>query len=487
VANSSKEHDAQVLDALHRARFGIPPSSIVALRESGSDRRIHRLTTPSGSLVGVVNADRAENRAFVSFSRHFRAEGLPVPEILAVTDDEGAYLEEDLGDDTLFDLLLRGRAAGAGDVPPMVASVYEEAVRMLPEFQVRAGRGIDESVCYPRARFDRQSMLWDLAYFKYYFLKLAQVPFHEQALEDDFQALADFLLRAPSDFFLYRDFQSRNIMVRDGRPWFIDYQGGRRGALHYDLASVLVDAKADLPMSFRAHLIEVYLESLGRHLEVDRSEFMAHFDAFVLVRILQAMGAYGYRGFYERKTHFLQSVPFALRNLEHLLGAWSAPVRLPTLFDSLRAITRSTRLRELATSAPPLEVVVTSFSYRKGIPADDSGHGGGFVFDCRSLPNPGREARYAPHAGDEAMIVEWLEGHDDVHAFVARTGDLVESAVAAYGKRRFTHLSVAFGCTGGQHRSVYCATRLARRLEQRPGVRVELRHRDVQRIQKTVT
>jgi aminoglycoside/choline kinase family phosphotransferase len=409
---------------------------------------------------------------------------LPVPEIFAVSEDQKTYLEEDLGNETLFELLGRTRKTGEREVPSAVRAVYEQVVDRLPEIQVRAGRGIDETVCYPRARFDRQSMSWDLNYFKYYFLKLAQVSFHEQALENDFGLLVEYLLTAPSEHFLYRDFQSRNIMVRDGKPWFIDYQGGRRGAVHYDIASLLVDAKADLPADFRETMLERYLVALaGQGVAVDRDKFFGYYDGFTLIRILQAMGAYGFRGFYERKAHFLQSVPYAIRNLEDLLMHWRAPVRLPALTEALGRIVQSTRLRELTTSvpAPAMTVRIESFSYKRGLPVDASGHGGGFVFDCRSLPNPGRDANYAPMAGDDAPVAAWLEAHDEVHGFVARAREMIIHVVDAYRKRRFTHLSVAFGCTGGQHRSVYCATQLARDLRGREGVQIELSHRDVVR------
>ncbi len=479
--SASVPTDEVRLAELHEACFGERPDEVRPLRAHGSDRRIHRLFASGRARIGVVNDDVAENRAFLSFSAHFRREGLPVPEIHAVSADGRAYLEEDLGDQTLFDLLGAGRAAGSDAVSPEAAAVYEKAVRWLPHFQLRAGRGIDESVCHPRAHFDRRSMLWDLNYFKYHFLKLAQIPFREQALESDFEALIDFLLEAPADGFLYRDFQSRNVMVRDGEPWFIDYQGGRRGAVHYDLASMLVDAKANLPFDFRERMIDVYLDALAPLRAVDRESFLRHYDGFTLIRILQAMGAYGFRGFYERKTHFLQSVPYAIRNLEALLGHARLPVRLPELFEVLQRLVRSTRLREIAVVALPLTVEIESFSYKRGLPADASGHGGGFVFDCRALPNPGREARLAALAGDDAPVAGWLERQDEVHGFLTRVRDLIGQVAEAYGRRNFTHLSVAFGCTGGQHRSVYCATQLARHLRQRPGVQVELRHRDVVR------
>lgn len=433
-------------------------------------------------MIGVANNDVAENAAFLSFSAHFRAAGLAVPEIYAVVPDQTAYLEEDLGNETLFELLVRTRSPGSSSISGEARAVYIQAVDALPDFQLRAGRGIDESVCHPRARFDRQSMSWDLNYFKYYFLKLAQVPFHEQALENDFGVLVEYLLTAPADAFLYRDFQSRNIMVRAGKPWFIDYQGGRRGAIHYDIASLLTDAKADLPTEFRDEMLERYLQALAlQGVHFDRPDFLGLYDGFTLIRILQAMGAYGFRGFYERKPHFLQSVPYAIRNLELLLRRWRAPVKLPALFEAIGRMVQSTRLREVTTTAPRLVVRIESFSYKRGLPADTSGHGGGFVFDCRSLPNPGREAAYAPFAGDDPQVIAWLEEHDEVHGFVARARDMIAHVVDAYRARQFTHLSVAFGCTGGQHRSVYCATQLARALRDRDGVQVELSHRDVLR------
>lgn len=477
---ASEPTDEIRLAGLFREIAGAAPEGIVALRAHGSDRRIHRLSGNGRSLIGVVNADRLENRAFLSFSRHFRSAGLPVPEIFAEAADGLAYLEEDLGDETLFDLLNRQRSASGEAIPESVARVYEKALQLLPEFQVRAGRDIDVSVCHPRASFDRLSMMWDLNYFKYYFLKLAKIPFHEQALEADFEALTQFLLEAPAGYFLYRDFQSRNIMVRDGEPWFIDYQGGRRGALHYDVASILVDAKANLPFDFRARMIDVYLDALARHIPVDRGKFLAHYDGFLLIRILQAMGAYGFRGYYERKPHFLQSVPYAIRNLEALLGSSRLPLKLPALFEALGTIVRSTALREVARVALPLMVRIESFSYKRGLPVDSSGHGGGFVFDCRALPNPGRDPEFAALAGDEAVVGAWLEKHDEVTRYLTHVGDLVTQVVESYGRRRFTHLTVAFGCTGGQHRSVYCATRLASRLKER-GVKVDLQHRDVVR------
>ncbi len=466
------------LSELFASRFGTAPSAVEELRAHGSDRKLYRLRDASGrSAIGVENPDLGENAAFVSFSRHFRAQRLPMPEIYADDRAQGVYIEEDLGDTTLFDFLQQQRGSAA-EVPAEVAAVYEEAVRLLPLIQIKAARGLDYSLCYPRGAFDRRSMMWDLNYFKYHFLKLAQIPFHEQQLENDFETLCSFLLTAGQDHFLYRDFQSRNIMVRDGQPWFIDYQGGRKGAFHYDLASLLLDAKANLPFAFRDHLKEVYLDAAVALTDVDSARFDGFFRGFSLIRILQAMGAYGFRGFFERKTHFLQSVPYAVRNLEHLLQQGELPVPLPALNAALQQIVRSTRLREIAPVPLTLSLGITSFSYKRGYPADDSGHGGGFVFDCRSLPNPGREERFHALTGRDAEVAAWLRERDEVGRFVTQILVLLEPVLAAYQKRNFTHLSVAFGCTGGQHRSVYCAEELARQLRTRGGVIVDIAHRE---------
>ena len=386
------------LNELFASHFGTPPTEIAELKAHGSDRKLWRLKTGDGrSAIGVEHGDRDENAAFLGFSKHFRTQGIPVPEIYAEDLEAGLYLEEDLGNDTLFDLLQRERGESPV-VPISIAAVYDKSVRLLARMQIQAGRDFDTRLCYPHGAFDRRSMTWDLNYFKYYFLKLAQIPFHEQKLENDFDALCGYLLQAPSDFFLFRDFQSRNIMVRDGQPWFIDYQGGRKGALPYDLASLLLDAKANLPFEFRDHLKNVYFETAEQLTPLKRDEFEAFYRGFSLIRIMQAMGAYGYRGFYERKQHFLQSVPFAIRNLEHLLSQGELPVALPALWEALHRIVASTRLRSIVSVAMPLCISIESFSYKHGYPVDESGHGGGFVFDCRGLPNPGREAVFFnPH------------------------------------------------------------------------------------------
>src|SRR5579864_6591295 len=304
-----------VLQQLFEQRFHSPVTRVQPLQGqlSGSGRRIVRLSGENASAIGILYDVREENIAFLEFSRHFRHHGLPVPQIYAEDLNHGAYLEEDLGDTTLFDFLADNR--DGVNVAPAVVEVYRKALSVLPRFQVEAGRDLNYKVCYPRASFDRQSINWDLNYFKYYFLRLSGIPFNEQALEQDFTRLTKFLLTAPRDYFLYRDFQSRNILLRDQNPYFVDYQGGRRGALQYDVASLLYDAKADLPPELRQQLLNHYLDKLAGFIDLSRDEFMQHYYAYVYIRIMQALGAYGFRGFYERKAHFLQSVPYALKNV----------------------------------------------------------------------------------------------------------------------------------------------------------------------------
>ena len=464
-----------LLEALFLEHFGENVDSIAPLKGGGSDRKLFRLRNDKRSVIGVTNRDRQENVAFLEFSRHFHQQGLPVPEIYIDQLDAGAYLEADLGDTTLFDLITETRAREG--FSQKLIDVYTQVMRILPQFQIIAGRTLDYRFCYPRGKFDRQSMRWDLNYFKYYFLKLAQIPFNEQTLEDDFDRFTEYLLAADRDFFLYRDFQSRNVMIKDGAPYFIDYQGGRKGALQYDVASLLFDAKADIPSEVRDELLSRYLETAGELAKIDRADFMKYYYGYVYIRIMQALGAYGFRGFYERKSHFLQSVPFAIRNLELLLRKVELPVELPALMQVFKRLVTSSILRQFGEVELKLTVRIQSFSYRHGIPGDEKGHGGGFVFDCRALPNPGRFAEYATLTGKDPEVIAFLEQEPAVHDFLQHTGALVDSAVENYQHRNFTNLMVAFGCTGGQHRSVYCAGMLAKHLREKfNNVIVEVRH-----------
>ncbi len=473
-----------VLKRLFEQHFHAAPDHITPLQGQlgGSGRAILRLSAAASSAIGIVYPVREENTAFLEFSRHFRRHNLPVPEIYAEDLAHNAYLEQDLGDTTLYEFLSVNRTADS--ISPQAVEAYRSVVETLPRFQVQAGGDLNYKVCYPRASFDRQSIAWDLNYFKYYFLRLAAIPFSEQALEDDFHRLTRFLLTAPHDYFLYRDFQSRNIMLLNGQPWFLDYQGGRKGALQYDIASLLYDAKADLPPALRQQLLDHYLDALAQHIPVDRAAFLEHYYAYVYVRILQALGAYGFRGFYERKTHFLQSVPYALKNLRWLAHNVKLPIALPALMDALNAMQSSERLASLAPPSDSLKVRIFSFSFHRQPPTDDSGNGGGFVFDARSLPNPGREDQFKPLTGKDAPVIDYLNQQPAVGQFLSSALALVDSTVAAYQRRNFRDLMVSYGCTGGQHRSVFLAEQTAAHLRATPGVEVVLRHIELEKMGK---
>jgi aminoglycoside/choline kinase family phosphotransferase len=478
----------EVLRRLFEQRFHSPVERVQPLQGQlgGSGRKIIRLSSEKLSAIGILYDVREENVAFLEFSRHFRRHGLPVPEIYAEDLSQGAYLEEDFGNTTLFEFLSDHRNGLI--VAPEAVAAYRKVVAVLPRFQVEAGRDLNYKVCYPRASFDRQSIAWDLNYFKYYFLRLAGIPFNEQALEHDFSRLTKLLLSASRDYFLYRDFQSRNVMLRkslnENQPFFLDYQGGRKGALQYDIASLLYDAKADLPPDLRQQLLDHYLDSLAGFLDLDRSAFMQYYYAYVYVRIMQALGAYGFRGFYERKEHFLQSVPYALKNIRWLLHNVELPIALPTLMEAFKSMVASDKLQGLTSSSEPekLTVRVFSFSFHRGLPQDESGNGGGFVFDGRSLPNPGREERFKTLTGKDALVIDYLNQQESVHQFLASVTSLVDASVSTYQSRGFKHLMVSFGCTGGQHRSVYLAEELAKHLRAKDGVEVVVHHREQEQL-----
>jgi aminoglycoside/choline kinase family phosphotransferase len=474
-----------ILRELFERHFHSPVERMQPVRGElgGSGRNIIRLTGGEFTAIGILYGVREENVAFLEFSRHFRRRGLPVPEIFAEDLSHGAYLEEDLGNTTLFEFLSKHRA-GEIAAPPAVEA-YRKVVNLLPRFQVEAGRDLNYKLCYPRASFDRQSIAWDLNYFKYYFLKLADIPFNEQALEIDFGRLTQFLLSADRDYFLYRDFQSRNVMLCDGTPFFLDYQGGRRGALQYDIASLLYDAKADLSPGLRQQLLDHYLDGLAGFIDLDRKVFMHHFYGYVYIRIMQALGAYGFRGFYERKAHFLQSVPYALKNLRWLLHNVELPITLPTLTETFKRALGSHKLQSLTSAAEnPITVRIVSFSFHRGALEDETGNGGGFVFDARNLPNPGREECFKILTGKDAPVADYLSQQESVLQFLISVTSLVDATISNYQSRGFKNLMVSFGCTGGQHRSVYLAEELAKRLRVRSGVEVVVRHRELETLGK---
>ena len=469
----------ELLSKLFFSWCGEHVSSINKLPASGSPREYYRISGTDSVAIGAINMDREENEAFVQFSKHFHSKGLAVPEIYLEDLDNHAYLQEDFGDLALFDYLFRVR--DNGNFPEELTRVYKSVLTELQKFQILGSEGLNYAVCYPRASFDRQSMQWDLSYFKYYFLKLANIPFNEQQLEDDYNILIEYLLAQDTDYFLYRDFQSRNIMLRDGKPCFIDYQGGRKGALQYDVASLLFDSKADIPPAVREELLEHYIEGLKQYPGVDPEAFRASYYAYVLIRIMQAMGAFGFRGFYEKKTHFLQSIPYALNDLRWILENVKFTIEIPTLlkvFGKLLKAPKLKRFQDKEGRKSTLTVSINSFSYKHGIPEDPSGHGGGYVFDCRAITNPGRLEAYKSLTGKDKAVIDFLDHQGDANEFLSAVTSLVDMSVDNYEERHFNHLMVSFGCTGGQHRSVYCAEKLAEHLRESQSVQITMWHRE---------
>ena len=449
------------------------PLHFVPLPASGSEREYYRVSGPAGKCVAAYHSVIEENRAFFSFTRQFLALGLPVPEILSIREDEKSYLLTDLGDLTLFAHLMKHRP-GNGWTRSFTL-LYQRALHYLIRFQKAGESGFDFSQAYPQASFNRRSILWDLNYFKYCFLKPAGITFDEDTLEKDFESFAAWLALAGNTGFMYRDFQSRNIMLLEDSMYFIDYQGGRKGPYQYDLASLLLDAKADIPFEIREELLESYL-SLTQGLPSGREVFMKYWPAFLFIRLFQAMGAYGFRGFVQQKALFLQSIPFALNNLKHLIRQYGFPEGMPELERVTHSILGSPVLNECGMTPEYFTLRIQSFSYRKGIPRDNTGNGGGFVFDCRGLPNPGREERFRSLTGNHPLVIEFLTDEPEVESFLNDAISMVSRSVDEYLRRGFHSLTVFFGCTGGQHRSVYTANQLAKVFTGRKDVAVRLAH-----------
>jgi aminoglycoside/choline kinase family phosphotransferase len=463
---------------LFKTYSGQLPAQIQALPVSGSYRQYFRIALNGNTFIGAYNHDVRENNAFLSFTRTFLNQGLPVPKLLAVNDDATAYIIEDLGDMTLLSFIASHNDNVAA---PEVIKMYKKVLAKLPLFQVKAGTSLDYSQCYPRQAFDRQSMMWDLNYFKYYFLRLAKVPFDEQLLEDDFEKLCNFLLLADTKHFMYRDFQSRNVMIVNDEPHFIDYQGGRRGALQYDPASILFESKTSLPPVVREELYNHYIDSLQKIIKINPDVFSKHYYGYVYIRLMQAMGAYGFRGLYEKKELFLQSIPKALDHLKWLLDKAPLSIDVTELNKVFRYLVQSDYIRHLAVKATQLQVTLNSFSYKRGIPIDETPHGGGYVFDCRALRNPGKFDEYKTLTGKGVEVQKFFAGDRDMEQFIHNAYALVEASVKKYKQRGFTSLMVSFGCTGGQHRSVYAAETLNKLIaSNHPDVHVHIRHRELE-------
>lgn len=471
------------------------------IAQSGSNRRYIRETTPQGTTqIRVIGTSLAENQAFCYLSKHFRAQGLNVPQVTWISPDGMSYIQEDLGDSLLFDRISHGRNTGLFSNEE--CQLLTRTLCDLAQLQVLGAKDLDWSQCYPVPAMDRRSILWDLNYWKYCFLKYTHIDFDECALEDDFDRLADYILALPAQTFLYRDFQSRNVMVRDTpdgpEPWFIDFQGGRRGPFYYDLASFLWQAKAHYPTDLRNLLLDAYYDRMSLlrpDLLPDKPTFRHHLQHVVLFRTLQVLGAYGFRGWGERKQHFILSIPPALANLRNLFcGPLSLANDYPTLAE-ISNLLNATPIAAAATDSQPaaetnpadntLTVTIYSFSFKQGIPQDASGNGGGYVFDCRSTHNPGKYEQYKSLTGLDQPVIDFLVQDGEITAFLDSVWRLTDHHVGRFLERQFTHLQIAFGCTGGQHRSVYCAEATAAHIHEQFGVRIHLIHRE-QHIEKVI-
>lgn len=451
---------------------------ITVLPASGSSRKYFRITTETRNLIGTYNSNIEENEAFFEFTRHFFRCGLPVPEIIAINDEKDLYVQSDFGDDTLFNYVERCHKNGNFDDETI--ELYKKSLDYLVDFQINGHKGLDYSKAFPTPEFDRTSIMDDLNYFKYCFLKLnEEISYNETRLNNDFQLLTDNISAAQSDFFMYRDFQSRNIMIKNGETYFIDYQGGRKGPLQYDVVSLLYQVKARIPAEIREKLLTHYLKTLESKSEgsVNPTEFMKFYPSFKLLRLLQVLGAYGFRGLIQKKLHFMQSTPYAIRELQNLIDGGSLSLELPELKSVIKLLSKLLPKYEQVDSET-LTIRINSFSYKNGgVPADFSGNGGGFVFDCRALPNPGRYPEFKNSTGEDDDVKEFMESYQDTHFFMQNTQMLVFQSIDNYLERGFKNLQINFGCTGGQHRSVFFAQKTAEMIHVNyPMVKVIVNH-----------
>ncbi len=461
---------------------GENPVSVVELPIAGSNRKYLRLHSSNTTYIGVLGTIIAENRAFIAIARQLHTQGIPVPKVLAVSADEMCYLVEDLGDIALFDSIKTGRETGVFDETQV--QLLKQTIAYLPSIQFNGAKNFDFSHCFPQPSFDKRTVLWDLNYFKYCFLKPSAVEFNEENLENEFEKLAEVLLAEPSETFMYRDFQSRNVMLRNGKPSFIDFQGGRKGPLYYDVASFVYQAKANFPSAVREELIATYLTALQPFVRVDVVHFRKQLNLFVLFRNLQVLGAYGFRGLIERKKHFIDSIPFAIQNLSTLLANTHFEIEFPYLVFVLQRLVAVYTKVPIQPTASNLLVKVASFSYKKGIPADDSGNGGGYVFDCRAIHNPGKYDEYKKLTGLDKEVIAFLEKDGEINDFLEHVYALAHASVKRYVDRGFTSIMFSFGCTGGQHRSVYAAQHVAEYIAANFPVKVDLVHREQGIIQQ---
>jgi len=465
---------AEILRPLFESYTGQQLTQITELPASGSNRRYFRLQGGNISLIGAIGTNLQENHSFIYLAKHFREKGLRVPAVLAVSEDGSAYIQEDLGDQILFGMVAQGRESGL--YSDMETNLLRRTIEQLPRLQFLGAKGLDWKNCYPQESFDARMIDFDLNYFKYCFLKATGLEFNEIQLQEDFEKFKADLLQDDDNTFLYRDFQARNVMIKDGEPWFIDFQGGRRGPIYYDVASFIWQARSRFPEDLKQDLIRCYLRALQQFKQVDEEEFRSRLRLFVLFRTLQVLGAYGFRGYFEKKPHFLASVPFALSNLRKLLEIPFTDY--PYLNSVLEKLASMPELNEIPQDNR-LSVHIYSFAYKKGIPADKTGNGGGYVFDCRSVNNPGKYEYYRQFNGTDPEVIKFLEDDGEVFTFLDSVYKLVDAHAKRFIERKFTNLQVCFGCTGGQHRSVYCAEHLAKHLMDKFDIKVTVTHREL--------
>jgi len=453
-----------------------PISRIDKIPQSGSNRIYFRIYTESQSFIATWNQNVKENNTFINFSKHFRASGCPVPEIYAFNEKQTIYLQEDFGDISLLNKLEK---FGYNDY---VYDLFKQSLKELAHLQIAGDQEMNYNWCITSKEFGKQAILSDLLYFKYYFLDTLGMPYDKENLIDDFEALSTYLTHVDHKYFMFRDFQSRNIMIENDKVHFIDFQGGMKGALQYDVASMLWQAKAELPDEWKNSLLESYMDCVEEILQkpIDRNRFTSQYNGYVLIRLLQVLGAYGFRGLFERKAHFLISIPLALKNLRWFLLNKSVGIGMPEFEKLLQSIVHDEVISRFepmrADESSPLVVKISSFSYKKGIPIDSSSNGGGFVFDCRGLLNPGRIEEFKAHTGRDKNVKDYLEQQTKMLEFLNGVYNLVDISVEDYLQRGFSSLMVSFGCTGGQHRSVYAAEALARHLRNKFNVKVEINH-----------
>lgn len=465
------------LVSLYTSHYGVAPDNVEPLTGSASNRRYFRLTSPAGSAIGVVGLDPMENNAFLTLARHFHSKGIPVPEIYSVSEDMMCYLQQDLGSELLSDSVAKAVKNGGVPFEGELADRLCRTMALLPKIQFEGASGLDFSICYPQPSFDRRMVMFDLNYFKYCFLKPSGLEFNEVMLQDDFERFADCLLQDDTDTFLYRDFNARNVMIYDGEPYFIDFQGGRRGPIYYDVASFVWQARAGYSSALKGKLIDSYLGALSEYTEIDRKHFDSRIRLFVLFRLLQVLGAYGFRGWMENKAAFVVSIPPALRLLGEVLA--ESFESYPYLTETLKRMMELPRFADEGVSDGRLQVNVSSFSFKKGVPHDASGNGGGYVFDCRSIHNPGKYEPYKKLTGRDEPVIRFLEDDGEILSFLEHVYAIVDPHVETFSRRGFTNLMISFGCTGGQHRSVYSAEHVARHIAEKfPDVRVCLNHRE---------